>query len=663
MRTTKILCATLLSGLILFSGCSDTFLEDKKQYGKFDEKTVFLTDQTIGWYVDRIYYDFYYGYNSPGKNIVGLWEDRTSWTEEKGGITDLLNPKMEKTKTDECPNYFGGAITSGTNNYTYTKIRNCNFLLERVDELAGSTVTTSAKDLAKGQMYFLRGVQYFDLMRMYGEVPIVTEVEIASSIDESIKHPRASVSEVVKQIIADLDAAASLLPMTWDAANRGRFSKAAALAMKSRVLLTYASPLFNKDWDNPNNERWAAALAAGKEAEEALGTEYGLYGEDNPGNNAKAWGEMFLIDQGATFCKEAIMVKLLSSNTSAAENNGWENSIRLLSQGGSGGLKAPKEMIDLFPMKDGKRPDDPTSGYDEFKFFLNRDPRFYRTFAFSGSKWDYKGTEDEVWAYRWGDNGSFSYSDGNTGVNSPAFVRKMSDPKADNADFKYSTTDIMEYRYAELLLNIAECYAAKDDKVNSLAYLKRIRKRVGIPEGSANYGLGTFSNKYDALRACLYERQVELAYEGKRWFDIQRWMLYNDDNSTAIVSANNTCAKLGVTPLNSTCRTGHYLQYNVSTTSGDDPLLSIRPTAVNPDAGTFDADLKTLAQFYQDHFVLVEPEVAMDNYNNEPVNILWRQRYYIYGLDRTALSQNTWLTQTIGWLDANSADGTSRYQE
>jgi len=667
MKLKNILYIALLSIAITFSGCSDSFLEDKRQYGKFEDDNVFASDETIDWYVNRRYYDFYYGYNSPGKNIVGLWEDRTGWTEEKGGISDLLNPKMEKSKADDCPNYFGTPMGSGSNTYTYTKIRNVNFLLTRIDDLAGSSVTTKAKDLAKGQMYFLRAVQYFDLMRMYGEVPIVTEVETASAVDESIKHPRASVTDVVNQIISDLDAAAELLPLTWDAANRGRFSKAAALAMKSRVLLTYASPLFNKNWDNAGNERWTAALEAGKAAETALGGEYGLYGEDNP-NNAKAWSEMFVMDHGSNFCKEAIMVKLLAPNTSAAENNGWESSIRLSSQGGTGGLKAPKEMIDLFPMKDGKSPDEVGSGYDEFKFFLNRDPRFYRTFAFSGSKWNYKETESTIWAYRWINqekDGKFSYSfsDNNVGSNSPAFVCKMSDPKADRADYKYSGTDIMEYRYAELILNIAECYAAKGDVTNSLTYLKRIRKRAGIAEGADNYGLGTFANKYEALKACLYERQVELAYEGKRWFDIQRWMLYNDDSSSDIVSNNNTCAQLGVKPLNGTSRTGHYLAYNSNTPVKDDPLLNSRPEGIDPDSKTFETDLNTLAQFYDDNFVLTELETPMDNYQNEPVSILWRQRYYLWGLNRTALTNNTWLTQTVGWLDANSSNGTSRYQE
>ena len=84
------------------------------------------------------------------------------------------------------------------------------------------------------------------------------------------------------------------------------------------------------------------------------------------------------------------------------------------------------------------------------------------------------------------------------------------------AGLAYSGTEYFEYRYAELLLNIAECYAAKGDIGNAVNYLGKIRARVGIPAAN-NYGIGSLSSKYAALEACLYERRVELAYEGKRF--------------------------------------------------------------------------------------------------------------------------------------------------
>src|SRR5690606_25746448 len=180
---------------------------------------------------------------------------------------------------------------------------------------------------------------------------------------------------------------------------------------------------------------------------------------------------------------------------------------------GGGGQSAPKEMIDLFPMADGSRPT-AANGYDDFLFFLNRDPRFYRTFAFSGRKWGYKeDPESVVWAYRWLDSNDEAHFSDNNQLSSPAFVRKMTNKNVTGeSGFEYSGTDIFEYRYAELLLNIAECYAGIGDLGNCTAYLGKVRQRVGIPSAN-NYGIGTLGSKYEAIEACLYERRVELAYE------------------------------------------------------------------------------------------------------------------------------------------------------
>ena len=109
--------------------------------------------------------------------------------------------------------------------------------------------------------------------------------------------------------------------------------------MKSRALLTAASPLFNTDWDNSGNAKWQAALNAGLAAETALSAAgYGLYG-----TTAKEWGEMSYKNDNA-FNKEAIFELLLSSNTtsSAGYNNSWENSVRPKDYNGGGGISVPK---------------------------------------------------------------------------------------------------------------------------------------------------------------------------------------------------------------------------------------------------------------------------------------------------------------------------------
>ncbi|MGO4771157.1 RagB/SusD family nutrient uptake outer membrane protein [Flavobacterium sp. W22_SRS_FK3] len=644
---------TLTLAVLLSVSCSDNFLEEKKNYNQTDD-SFYESQKQTEWYVNNLYYDFFSAYKSPILNTTGLYNDTNSrLTEEIGGVYDLTNPQINLVNPADGSGYYGKTLSDKTQPDPYNRIRDCNSFLNDID-VKGASLDKTFRDQAKGQVYYLRALQYYDLMRVYGGVPIVISVENATSTDQSIQLPRASVTEVVNQIIADLDQAALLLPPKWDSGNYGRFTRGAALAQKSRVLLTYASPLFNKNWESA--DRWEVALQAGLAAENQLTADgFGLYG-----NSAKQWADMFLIDNA--FCPEAITVQLMATgNTNVYLNNAWEKSIRLVSQGGTGGLEAPKEMIDLFPMADGSKPT-VANGYNPFLFFLKRDPRFYRTFAFSGSKWGYKeNTNPVAWSYRWLDASGKAYYSDNNQENSPAYVRKMSNTSVTNANsYQYSGTDIFEYRYAELLLNIAECYAAKGDINNALGYLGKIRARVGIASAN-NYGIGTLTDKYAAIAACLYERQIELAYEGKRYYDAQRWMLYSDESLDGTV--NTTCAKLGLNPINDTKRTGHYLEY-INTATDADPLLSSRTgISVDPDAANFQTQLQALAAFYTSNFQLTDLETPMDNVNKVEVSIKFRPNYYIMGLNTEVLTQNPWLQQTIGWNGASSAAGTYNYQE
>lgn len=650
-----------IAAVMITSGCKQEFLEEMKSIDNYDE-SIFTNEVQTGWYIDRLYFDYFSAYKSPIVSVVGLYNDtRTRSTEEIGGtVTDLIHPQKTLVNANQADGYFGSALGANPSNQPYTRIRTANFLLEKIEE-KGQTLSDEFKKKAQGQMYFLRGLQYFDLLRVYGGIPIVTKVENATADDPAIQHPRATTAEVVAQIISDFDAAAALLPATWPTTDYGRFTSGAAVAMKSRVLLTFASPLFNPDWDNAGSDRWQKALDAGLAAETALtAAGKGLYG-----STAKDWAEMWYINDTKFTDKEAIIIRLLSNSTASSgiESNGWERSIRVTKQTGSGGVSAPKEMIDLFPLENGSRPT-AANGYDSARFFLNRDPRFYRTFAFSGMKWPTKeATADVVWLYRWAYTGNrTAYSDGNQ-VSSPAVVRKMSNPAASTASgLAFSGTDIFEYRYAELLLNIAECYAAKGDVANSVNYLSKVRARVYPSSASANnYGLGTFANKYAALEACLYERRVELAYEGKRFWDNQRWMLYNDDAS----AGNNTCEKLGIAPINGTTRTGRLWQYKTVVANATDPLTAARGSiSVDPDAGDFKTQLNNLKTFFDNNIQIVATDQPMDrDASNNQLNINFRQNYYISGLNATALSLNPWLAQTIGWNDYNGAPGTFNYKQ
>ena len=660
----KILYLIAFAALMATS-CKKNFLEDMKPYDKYGEDQVFSNEVLTQYYIDRIYNYMFVNYRSPIQaeaSTAGNYDDaKTRMTEEIGGtVSNYINPNRNLQLATEADAYYGGTLTTGIANTPYTRIRLANFIIENID-VKGQELSGSFKNTAKGQAYYFRALQYFYLVRTYGGVPLVLKVLEASSTDESIRTPRSTASECFAQVVKDFDSAALLLPAKWSssATNYGRFTSAAALAMKSRVLLTAASPLFNTDWDNPGSAKWEAALQAGLQAETALtAAGYGLYG-----STAKDWGEMTLNDgAGGIGNKEAIFTILLSTTTSNSTgyNSPWENTIRPKDYNGSGnGLSVPKAMLDLFPLADGKRPT-AANGYVDTFFFENRDPRFYRTFAFSGLKWGRKDNANRTtFFYRWRPSATgnpvYYGANGGNQTTSPAVVRKMSNLAADTSALAFSGTDIFEYRYAELLLNIAECYAAKGDIANCLLYLGKIRARVGIPSAN-NYGIGNLVGKNEAIEAVLYERRVELAYEGKRFWDIHRWLLYGG-NSTMNPNANTT-TKLGLTPINGTNRTGYYWQSR--TFSSSDPLTAAEKNIlIDPDASasSFASEIAKLKALYRAKLVMTPLDQALDRDGSTPINILYRPNYYISGLHSTPLSFNPWLKQTMGWLDQNGGAG------
>ena len=194
---------TLALGMFM-SGCSDSFL-DMNNYGAYDD---FNSETKITWYLAGLYQTSFENYTSPTSQYLGLYtsyaQDFNEFTDEMWGITSTsrIDPSTQystiddiKTQTDASSGksydplfagYFGKALGSSVTNNAYTRIRNCNILLRDID---ASSVSQDTKDKAKGQALFLRAMQLFDLVRMYGCVPIVTTVLNAEVTDAGLPRP------------------------------------------------------------------------------------------------------------------------------------------------------------------------------------------------------------------------------------------------------------------------------------------------------------------------------------------------------------------------------------------------------------------------------------------------------------------------------------------
>ena len=655
--------------LAAMTSCSDQFLQDKKDYNGFNEEIY----DDIALATGKV--DFVYGLCLPttasgvghSNPCTGRADAFSQSTEEYAGSTTFT--QLAEILSSNVPDYFYNKNTDGP----WSRIRECNIFLGNIDKGA---LGEADRNKLKGQIYFWRAWIYTRLVMMYGGVPIVTTAQNAilgdgSSKDE-LEVQRSSTADCIDFICEDLDKAIAMLPGKWDNSNWGRITSGAAAALKGRLLLAYASPLFNR---NDDQVRWQAAYDANKAAYDLL-IQNGFGLADGKGNRAENWEKMFCQIQSS----EAVMVTLFNTLTNDyKKNNSWEQMARPKELLGGGGMAATAEMVDLFPMADGKKPGESVFEYDELKFYKNRDPRFYRTFAFNGVVWPYKMDNGyTLWNYQWyKDEDSFeSGKPGNSAqysgdVNSGIFVRKRTNPEAqwDNANkFNLSATPYMEIRFAEVVLNLAESACGIGKKDDAVELLKDIRERVGY---TGDCGLAVAELKADRdklFSAILYERQIELAYEGKRFDDMRRWMLWNDDFGT--------CTRLGVEPLNGKRRHGMFLAVKPSvyteTKAGQDYDV------FNPDSKAYDASkvtragigldpsssdeefmlqIEKLDKFYDTNLVRHEND-QIDGTSTPRFEITFLNKYYFIGLKESVMKQSPYLYQNMNWEDYYGSEGT-----
>ncbi len=175
-------------------------------------------------------------------------------------------------------------------------------------------------------------------------------------------------------------------------------------------------------------------------------------------------------------------------------------------------------------MKNGLPISDPTSGYNPVLFWANRDPRFDATIAYNGAVWPLSGkTGRKQWNYV--GVGEDNANQSKTGF----YCKKICNPSIPATAALYNSNsgggsgmDWIEMRFAEVLLNLAECANAVGNLAESQTLVAKLRTRAGIDKGTNNYGLSvvTVPAKMDTL--IWNERQVEFAMEGKRYDDLRR---------------------------------------------------------------------------------------------------------------------------------------------
>ncbi len=472
----KSLAIAMLAGLSLGSvGCSGDYLEDIDQTGTLVD-TEFFKSESQCLSATASVYDIMKKYAGGFENMVTFFNAGSDDFYSGGG-----------SATD-------GAGIQGFNNYTinpiimpasywkdyYQGIARANWVIKRIPE---SPVDETFKKRILAEVTVLRSLYYFELVRMFGNVPLI--LQPIEATDDYWNIPQAAPKDVYNQIETDILGVISDLPMTVTGGERGRITQGSARAILGKIYL----------FDNKKNE--AAAQFAEVNGTPGATSQYGY----KLLNDYNSLWLVFGVDgkpEYNKFTSESIL-EAVYTNKGMSDWGfwGWGND-----EGNSVCIMTGPRSYSLKNVANNNAPD-LVSGWsfntatDDLYNFLKNDPRFDATIL------DAKKLEQE---------GKISYSPAfaDTGY----FLKKFAPYTALKSDLPGSME--LNFRPNYILIRLADTYLMEAEALGASgaraqALLDAVRARVGLPSVPVS------------MQAIKDERRRELAGEGHRWFDLVRW--------------------------------------------------------------------------------------------------------------------------------------------
>ncbi|MDM8159870.1 RagB/SusD family nutrient uptake outer membrane protein [Labilibaculum sp. K2S] len=501
MKIKYILIA--LGFLITFNACEDEMNYD--EFVSLDEEQVFSSFSRTMSFVSNIYNYLDYDFGDYGGAMLSSASDESDYVWTSSDIHDFYNGAWSASNAK-----------SNTWNKSYEAIRAVNLYLDASEGQTFSDFKYNQdynEQMERYERYqyevrFLRAYFYFNLVRQYGDVPLVTKV---LTEDEANSVFRTDKSEIFDFIVAECDSIVNNLPVTYEDLSyteTGRVSRASVLALKARTLLYQASSLFNT---SNESSLWYKAALANKAVIDScsqygivLGKYSDLWGTDNYKNS------------------EMIFVRRVGSLNSLESYN-----FPIGVEGGNSGNCPTQTLVDAYEMKStGLLWNEDGSGYNSNKPYEGRDPRFNMTVAKNGDTGWPTYNNSELQIFEGGANGSPISGASTTGYYLKKYVDASVDLRSSHVTDKRHSW--ITYRLGEFYLNYAEAVyhylgspdaTSADFDISAVDAVNVIRHRsdVNMPSLSAGLTNVEFEAKYKN------ERMVELAFEGHRFWDVRRW--------------------------------------------------------------------------------------------------------------------------------------------
>lgn len=555
---------TLLIALLCFvSSCDYLGVSDQLAGGLQNTEQVF--DNVS--YTKRWYANVFAGIpDYSGVNSVNVGAFKNPWT----GMCDEL--VVGYGNSSKYNNSDRNAANMGFHRYgdCYKYIRQANIFLQKAHPIMttgtqGDQLLEDELTQMKANVRFMRAFYHYLLFEQYGPIILVKDKIYNATEDQDV--PRNTVDEVIEYIDSELTAVASELtqePIFEDKDYRAWPTKGVALAVRAKLWLYAASPLLNGGYrealsvTNPDGTRlfpdydagkWEKALAACKDfIDYAEAGRYELYKEYKDDNGAVIDPDKSVYNLFQKYTHEIIWA---TANNDWGGMNGDAFDRRIAprcEKNGLGSTGVTQELVDAFYMKDGF-PVSATAylpqstlyqeeGYGTYKDqndnfskkytnvtvsnrYLNREPRFYNTVFFNGRQWPVSC--NQVLFYNGGNSGVQEGQATLTGY--MLFKRFNRSVSLTNPGVASQFRPSIIFRLADFYLMYAE--AANEVNPNDarvLKYLNLVRERAGLPD-IETLNPAIRGNQELQRAAIQRERQIELATEGQRYFDVRRWMI------------------------------------------------------------------------------------------------------------------------------------------
>ncbi len=523
---------------------------DKKPLDTITDAVLWSDPVLMDDYLNQCYAEMRFYFEMPyGKDMNSLMTNNST---DALTIADEAFPSWAETATSPRPDWVN--INGGNFEWWgYPTVRKLNIFIEK---LQNPGLTEEYRKQRLGEARFLRAFAYFNMVKRYGGVPLITKELKLDDADEELYPNRNKEEEVYDFILSELDAISADLPGQVNAADLGRPGKYAALALKSRAAM-YAASIASWGTIELNGivgipqGKAASYWQASYDASAAIinSGKYTLYNKI-PGDKAANFRNIFLDEGNAEV--------IFSERFDGLAGKG--HSLDMLTVpwsyhvwGGGQKISPYLEMVESFDNVDGTPGtidrDKIDAGYlwtvDEL--WGKKDPRFKASIYTHGTKWTGQGGP-EILDYHYailvnGDKqttGSYkgvlarSRSIGEPRTNFGMLKYLDEEERALVQERKYSDVDYIIFRLGEIYLNLAEAALELGKAEEALDAVNSIRDRAGMP-------------KYTAINSTLIrkERKVELAFEGNRYFDVRRWRAAVSDltreyhNLTFILDGNS----------------------------------------------------------------------------------------------------------------------------